>query len=172
MIFSFDYYGDFSAYDRDEFVIGAIEFNSNEKHYIVDLIGSTDYDFDKDHIGGVCKCDVEVLFPDTKISDEELKNVFLNMDKSSFRFNMFEDGVEPEYRKLEASIRFDDKLIEINKYGSQPMRVYDFFDELRKYPDWNVNILVANPKSKMLDDIVDVIADERNGNLIIIKREN
>lgn len=172
MRFSFDYYGDFSKYSREDFVIGAIEFDSNGKHYIVDLIGSTDYDFEKNHIGGNCKCDVEVLYPEEPISDEELKNVFLNMDKTTFRFNMFEDGVEPEYRNLEAQIWFDDKVIEIEKHGTQPMKVYDFFDILRKYPNWNVDLLVANSEGKVLDDIIDVVADERNGNLIIIKKEN
>lgn len=172
MIFSFDYYGDFSQYDREDFVIGAIEFDSNGKHYIVDLIGETDYDFEKDHIGGRCKCDVEVLSPEEEISDEELAKVILEMDKSTFRFNIFDDGVEPEYRKFEGTLMFNNNEVEIEKIGKQSMTVRNFFDLLRKYPDWDKDIVIENQKTKMLDDIVDIVCDERNGNLIIVKREN
>ena len=52
------------------------------------------------------------------------------------------------------------------------MKVYELFDILRKYPNWDVDILIENSEKKVLDDIVDVIADERNGNLIIVKKEN
>ena len=172
MIFCFDYYGDFSQYDREDFVIGAIEFDSNGKHYIVDLVGETDYDFEKDHIGGRCKCDVEVLSPEEEISNEELANVILKMDKSTFRFNIFDDGFEPEYRKFEGTLMFNGKSVEIEKIGKQPMSVRQFFDILRKYPDWDKDIVIENQKTKMLDDVVDIVCDERNGNLIIVKREN
>ncbi len=172
MLFYFDYYGDFSQYDREDFVIGAIEFDSNGKHYIVDLIGETDYDFGKDHIGGCCKCDVEVLFPEEEISNKELADVILNMDKSTFRFNIFDDGVEPEYRKFEGLLLFNNHTVEIEKVGKQSMTIRQFFDRLRNYPDWDKDIVIENKKTKMLDDIVDIICDERNGNLIIIKKEN
>lgn len=52
------------------------------------------------------------------------------------------------------------------------MTVRDFFDKLRMYPDWDKDIVIENQKTKMLDDIVDIVCDERNGNLIIVKREN
>lgn len=52
------------------------------------------------------------------------------------------------------------------------MTVKDFFDKLRMYPNWDVDIVIENQKTKMLDDIVDIICDERNGNLIIVKKEN
>jgi hypothetical protein len=153
-------------------VIGAIEFDSNGKHYIVDLLGETDYDFEKDHIGGRCKCDVEVLSPEEEISDEELAKVIFEMDKSTFRFNIFDDGVEPEYRQFEGNITFNGKCVEIDKIGKQPMTVRQFFDLLRRYPDWDKDIVIENKKTKKLDDIVNIVCDERNGNLIIVKKEN
>jgi hypothetical protein len=52
------------------------------------------------------------------------------------------------------------------------MTVREFFDRLRDYPDWNKDIVIENKQTKMLDDIVDIVCDERNGNLIIVKREN
>jgi len=52
------------------------------------------------------------------------------------------------------------------------MKVKDFFDRLRNYPDWDKDIVVENQKTKMLDDVVDIVCDERNGNLIIVKKEN
>ena len=52
------------------------------------------------------------------------------------------------------------------------MKIKDFFDILRGYPDWDKDIVIENKQTKMLDDIVDIVCDERNGNLIIVKREN
>ena len=52
------------------------------------------------------------------------------------------------------------------------MLIRDFFDRLRMYPDWDKHVIIENQKTKMLDDIVDIVCDERNGNLIIVKREN
>ena len=52
------------------------------------------------------------------------------------------------------------------------MLIRDFFDRLRMYPDWDKRIIIENQKTKMLDDIVDIVCDERNCNLIIVKREN
>ena len=172
MRFCFDFYGDFSKYDREEFEIGAIEFDSNGKHYIVDLLGETEYDFDRDHIGGRCKCDVEVLSPEEEISNEELADAILNMDKSTFRFNIFEDGVEPEYRKFEGDLYFNNQIVEIRKFGTQGITVRQFFDRLRDYPDWDKMLLIENKETKMLDDILDIVCDERNGNLIIVKKNN
>ena len=52
------------------------------------------------------------------------------------------------------------------------MTVRDFFDKLRMYPDWDKDLIIENKQTKMLDDIVDIVCDERNGNLIIVKRED
>lgn len=52
------------------------------------------------------------------------------------------------------------------------MKAREFFDRLRMYPDLDVDILVENRQTKMLDDVVDIVVDERNGNLIIVKKEN
>ena len=168
----FNFYGDFSEYDREDLCFGAMEFDSNGKHYIIDLVGEVEYDFGKTEITGRFKGDVEVLSPKEPVTDEELADIILNMDKSTFRYNILDDGEEPSYRKFEGELWFNDKVVEITKKGSQPMKVYELFDILRKYPDWNVDILIENSEKKVLDDIVDVVADERNGNLIIVKREN
>ena len=168
----FNYYGDFSDYDREDLCFGAMEFDSNGKHYIIDLVGEIEYDFCKTEITGRFKGDVEVLSPKEPVTDEQLANIILNMDKSTFRYNILDDGEEPMYRKFEGELWFNDKVVEIEKKGNQPMKVYELFDILRKYPDWNVDILIENSEKKVLDDIVDVVADERNGNLIIVKKEN
>lgn len=52
------------------------------------------------------------------------------------------------------------------------MKVIQFFDRLRLYPDWDKDLLIENKETKMLEDIKDIVCDERNGNLIIEKREN
>ena len=52
------------------------------------------------------------------------------------------------------------------------MKIRDFFDLLRMFPDWDKDIVIENKQTKMLDDIVDIVCDERNGNLIIVKKEN
>ena len=168
----FNYYGDFSDFEEDDLDFCAMEFDSNGKHYIIDLDGEINYDFQKDEISGRFKGDVEVLEPNEKISDEELADIILNMDKSTFKYNIFGDDVELPYRKFEAELWFNDQTFEIERFGKQPMKVKDFFDLLRRYPDWDKDIVIENKKTKMLDDIVDIVCDERNGNLIIVKREN
>ena len=47
------------------------------------------------------------------------------------------------------------------------MDVKTFFDKLRLYPDWTVDIVIEDKKNKLLIDIEDIVCDERNGNLII-----
>ena len=168
----FNYYGDFSDYDREDLCFGAMEFDSNGKHWIIDLVGEIDYDFQKDEISGRFKGDVEVLSPKEPVTDEELADIILNMDKSTFRYNILDDGEEPSYRKFEGELWFNDKTVEITNKGSQPMKVYDLFDILRKYPDWDVNILVKNSEKKTLENIVDVDYDEGTNSLIIVKKEN
>lgn len=51
------------------------------------------------------------------------------------------------------------------------MNVRKFFDLLRVYPDWDKDITIENTETKTLEDIADIVCDERNGNLIIVKKE-
>lgn len=51
------------------------------------------------------------------------------------------------------------------------MTVRKLIDLVRVYPDWDVDVLVADSdpaKGTPLRDIEDVTADERNGNLILL----
>ena len=52
------------------------------------------------------------------------------------------------------------------------MKVNQFFDRLRLYPDWDKDLLIENKETKMLEDIKDIVCDERNGNLIIEKHND
>ena len=168
----FNYYGNFSDYDREDLCFGAMEFDSKGKHYIIDLVGEVEYDFDKTEISGRFKGDAEVLDPEESVTDEELADIILNMDKSTFRYNILDDGKEPSYKKFESELWFNDKVVEIEKKGNQPMKVYELFDLLRKYPDWDVNILIKDSKNNTLENIVDVDYDEDTNSLVIIKKED
>ena len=46
------------------------------------------------------------------------------------------------------------------------MEVRTFFDKLRLYPDWNVDLLIEDKQGNILT-IKDIAVDETNGNLII-----
>ena len=51
------------------------------------------------------------------------------------------------------------------------MKVRKLIDLIRVYPDWDVDILVADgdpAKGTPLKDIKDITADECNGNLILL----
>lgn len=47
------------------------------------------------------------------------------------------------------------------------MKVRTFFEILKRYPDWNVDLVIEDKANKKLIDIKDIVCDERNGNLII-----
>lgn len=51
------------------------------------------------------------------------------------------------------------------------MKVREFFEKLRQYPDWDVDLVIESDYMGPLIDIEDIVADERNGNLIIVKKE-
>lgn len=51
------------------------------------------------------------------------------------------------------------------------MKVREFFEKLRQYPDWDVDLVIENDYMGSLIDIKDIVCDERNGNLIIVKKE-
>lgn len=50
------------------------------------------------------------------------------------------------------------------------MKVREFFEKLRQYPDWDVDLIIGNDYG-LATDIEDIVCDERNGNLIIVKKE-
>jgi len=108
----FDYYGEFPKYVYEDLIFGAIEFDTNGKHYIVDVCGEVEYDSQKDYIGGRIKGEYELLSPNEKISDEELEEIILNMDTSTFMYNLIEDGGEPAFKKRVIEIWLGERKIE------------------------------------------------------------
>lgn len=105
----FDFSGDYSKVDQEELCFGTIEFDTNGKHYIVDCVGEVDYDFEPDYIGGRFKGDIEQLGlkdGENPLSYEELVDVIMNMDKSTFRYNIFDDGETADYDTLEVTVEF------------------------------------------------------------------
>lgn len=171
----FNYQGNFSNYSKEDLCFGAMEFDSNGEHYVIDLVGEVDYDFSKNEIDGQFKGEIELLSPIGNISEEELGDIIMNMDKSTFQYNILDDGDVPPFRKFECDICFtttESHCLHIEKLGTQGMTVRQFFDRLRDYPNWDVDIVIENQRTKMLDDVVDIVCDERNGNLIIVKKEN
>ena len=108
----FDYYGDFSKYSPDDMAFGAIEFDYKGKHYIVDVLGDVEYDCEKDYIGGRIKGEYELLSPNEFIPDEELEKIILGMDTSTFKYNIMEDGIEPEFNKRKIEIWLGERHIE------------------------------------------------------------
>lgn len=52
------------------------------------------------------------------------------------------------------------------------MKVREFFEKLRQYPDWDVDLVIEDKENRKLIDIEDIVCDERNGNLIIVKKED
>ena len=51
------------------------------------------------------------------------------------------------------------------------MKVKTFFERLRQYPNWDVDLVIEDNENRMLVDIKDIVVDERNGNLVIVPRE-
>lgn len=51
------------------------------------------------------------------------------------------------------------------------MKVREFFEKLRQYPDWDVDLVIESDYMGPLIDIEDIVVDERNGNLIIVKKD-
>ena len=110
----FDYYGKFPKYVYEDLIFGAIEFDTNGKHYIVDVCGEVDYDSQKDYIGGRIKGEYELLSPDENITNEELAEIILSMDTTTFMYNLIEDGGEPKYDLLKIRIEIGDRHIEFS----------------------------------------------------------
>lgn len=110
----FDYYGNFPKYIYEDLIFGAIEFDTNGKHYIVDVCGEVDYDSQEDYIGGRIKGEYELLSPEETLTDEELTDIILKMDTSTFMYNLIEDGGEPDYDQAEIRIEIGDRHIEFS----------------------------------------------------------
>jgi len=115
----FDFYGDFKKVDLEECCFGAIEFDCKGKHYIVDVTGEIDFDREDGYFGGRIKGDIEHLTFDGEepIPERELGDIILNMDTSTFRYNVLDDGETLNYKKLKVVIEIGDKSIqfELNK---------------------------------------------------------
>lgn len=51
------------------------------------------------------------------------------------------------------------------------MKIREFFDSLRMYPDWDKEIFIGNEKGETLSDITEITCDDNKGDLIIVKKE-
>ena len=106
----FDYYGNFPKYTNEDLAFGSIEFDTNGKHYIVDVSGEVDYELTETHISGRIKGDYKQLvgLDEELLADKELVDAILDMDTSTFKFNLIEDEdgceTEPEFEKCEIEI--------------------------------------------------------------------
>lgn len=114
----YEYTGkDFNVTSEDMYA-DYIQFESNNTEYIIDIAGEHDFCIEKNAIYGRIKVqECEMLQPEIKEieSEEELKELLLNMDKSSFILGLFEDDREPDYSKLEIEIYVDNAEINISK---------------------------------------------------------
>ena len=115
----FDFYGDFKKAELEECCFGAIEFDYKGKHYIVDAVGEIDFDREDGYFGGRFKGDYEqiLMVNEKPVSNKELETAILNMDTSTFRYNVLDDGETLDYKKLKVVIEIGDKSIqfELNK---------------------------------------------------------
>ena len=106
----FDFHGDFHDYEFEDICFGAIEFDYNNKHYIIDAVGEINFDFNKELLTGRFKGEYEHLM-DEELSNEEIETAILNMDTSTFRYNVLDDGETLPYTKLDIEIVLGDKSI-------------------------------------------------------------
>lgn len=106
----FDYYGNnFREYNH-EIAHDYIQFTSEGKEYIINLTGELDYiiDCEPTHITGRFKGDIINIEPKGEMTQDEIKKAIFAMDKSTFKFGLFEEGDEPNYKKLDITILIDD----------------------------------------------------------------
>lgn len=118
----FDYYGNgFRDYKIHEIAPDYIQFTSNGKDYIIDLAGELDFIENKEyiidfgcettHITGRFKGDIINIEPIEEMTQDEIKKAIFTMDKSTFKFGLFEEDDEPNYKKLDITILIgDDEL--------------------------------------------------------------
>ena len=115
----FDFHGDFHDYKFEDICFGAIEFDYNGKHYIVDAVGEVNFDFSKKLLTGRFKGNYEIEDFESfyeedfgKVpSDEEIETAILNMNTSTFQYNVLDDGQTLPYSKLDVAIEIGDKSI-------------------------------------------------------------
>lgn len=107
----FDFYGDFSDVEQEDLCFGAIEFETDGKHYVVDAVGEIDYDFNAKYLGGRFKGDYEQLGSDKPLSNEELEDVILNMNTDTFQYNVLDDGLTLDYKKLDVEIEIGERSL-------------------------------------------------------------
>ena len=110
----FDFYGDFKKVELEECCFGAIEFDYKGKHYIVDAVGEIDFDREDGYFGGRFKGDYEQLTFDKEkpLSREKLEEAILNMDTSTFQYNVLDDGKTLDYKLLRIEIWIRNEHIE------------------------------------------------------------
>ena len=108
----FDYYGNgFRDYKIHEIAPDYIQFNSGDKEYIIDLAGELDFGCEPAHITGRFKGDIINIEPKDEMTQDAIKKAIFAMDKSTFKFGLFEEGDEPNYEKLNITILIgDDEL--------------------------------------------------------------
>ena len=114
----FDFYGDFKEPELEECCFGAIEFDYKGKHYVIDLVGEIDFDRRDGYFGGRFKGDYEQLeVGDKPLSREEIEEAILNMDTSTFRYNVLDDGDTLDYKKLSVEIEIGEHTLSFTKEG-------------------------------------------------------
>jgi hypothetical protein len=108
----FDYYGNnFRDYKIDEIAPDYIQFDSGDKEYIIDLTGELDFGCEPTHITGRFRGDIINIEPKGEMTQDEIKKAIFAMDKSTFKFGLFEEDDEPNYKKLDITILIgDDEL--------------------------------------------------------------
>jgi hypothetical protein len=111
----FDYYGNnFRDYKIDEIAPDYIQFVSEGKEYIIDLAGDLDFGCDSTNITGRFKGDTINIEPIEEMTQDEIKKAIFSMDKSTFKFGLFEEGDEPNYEKLDITILIGDDELEFS----------------------------------------------------------
>ena len=106
----FDYIGkNFKQYSISDVSADYIQFTSGGIDYVIDTTGELDIVFEENKISGRFKGNVSPLDPETV---DDLTSVILNMDTSTFKFGLFEEGEEPDYERLEVLIAIGDKELE------------------------------------------------------------
>ena len=113
MIIYFDFKGeDLSQANLSNTYLDNFSFINNKEGYCIDLTGEVDFSFSKKEISGRFKGDFDLIISEeTNLSKEDIINKIMNMDKSSFEFNIFEEEIK--YDSLDVCIQINDNCLEI-----------------------------------------------------------
>lgn len=116
----FDYLGDnFDGYGIEDVAFDFIQFKSGDEEYVFDTTGDLDINFGKTIISGrfkgECRCDQPI--GNNNLSNEEIEKIIMNMDQSTFKIGLFDEGNEPNWKKLKVDINVGTKHaeFEVNK---------------------------------------------------------